>query len=127
MGATFSWSPEGRSPRDLQRRISTRPLSLKRVLRRVVVEPPARDVLARPGAAVPADRAMPEDALERLDRKQEVFALLVARESPHLGPAPAVAEQLMVPLAHPVRDRRVELERDGRRGNGYPHTGLVED
>src|SRR5436190_2056217 len=33
----------------------------------------------------------------------------------------------MVPLAHPVRDRRVELERDGRRGNGYPHTGLVEE
>src|SRR5206468_3821362 len=46
MGATFSWSPEGRSPRDLQRRISTWPLSSKRVLRRAVVEPPARDVLA---------------------------------------------------------------------------------
>src|SRR5438874_12698064 len=39
------------APRDealvtFQRRISTRPLSLKRLLRRVVVEPPARDVLA---------------------------------------------------------------------------------
>ena len=48
-------------------------------------------VLARPAAAVPAERALTEDSLIRGDRSLKVFALLVSREPPQFDPAPAVA------------------------------------
>src|SRR2546425_917511 len=48
-------------------------------------------VLARPPAAVPAERALSEYSLVRRDRTSKVFALIVTREPPELDPAPAVA------------------------------------
>src|SRR3954447_2218674 len=77
-------------------------------------------VLARARARVPPERPLAEHALERLDRAQQVLALLVARLRPRLAPAPAVAEEVVPALAHPLGDRRVELQRggDGRHGDG---------
>src|SRR3989442_6340093 len=70
-------------------------------------------VLAGPAAAVPAERALSEDSLVGRNRASKVFALLVSREPPELGPPPAMAKEIVVVLAHPVGDSRVELERDG--------------
>ena len=77
-----------------------------------LLQDPAR-VLARPATRVPADRAAAEHALEGLDRAQDRGALLLPRERPGLGPAPAVAHQVVIVLAHPLRHGGVQLERDG--------------
>ena len=49
---------------------------------------------SRPGAA--------EHPLVGLDRAHDLLALLVARHPPRLHPAPAVAEQVVVVLVHPL-------------------------
>ncbi len=44
-----------------------------------------------------------------------------------LDPAPAVAKQVVVVLAHPRGDLRVELERDRRGRHGHGNAGGFED
>src|SRR6185437_12302725 len=84
-------------------------------------------VLARPGARVPALGPAAEHALIGLDGAADGGALLLAAHRPRLVPAPAVAEQVVVVLAHPLGDGRVELERDGSGRDRHRHVRLVED
>src|SRR3954454_19792736 len=84
-------------------------------------------VLARARARVPPERPLAEHALERLDRPQQVLALLVARLRPRLAPAPAVAEEVVTTLAHPVGDRRIELQSGRDRRHGDRHLEGVVD
>src|SRR6185312_10361368 len=84
-------------------------------------------VLARPRARVPSLRGPAEHPLVGLDRAGDGRALVVAAHRPGLVPAPAVTEQIVVVLVHPLGDARVQLERDGRRRDRHRHVRLVED
>src|SRR5712691_5135544 len=84
-------------------------------------------VRARPGAAVPTEWTLAEDTLEGRDRAEDLLPLLVAREPPGLDPASTVSEQVVVTLAHPLRDAGVELERSGGRRDGDGNLRCVED
>jgi hypothetical protein len=85
-------------------------------------EEPAR-VHARAVAAVPALAAHAGGPADRFARHADVVGLL-AREAPHLLPAPAVAAGLVVRFAQPGGELGVALERDGAGVEGEGQAAL---
>src|SRR5689334_9342477 len=69
-------------------------------------------VHAGPIAAVPAERALADRLLHRLDRQLNVFALLVLAELVVLHPTPAVRADVPAGLADGRGDVGVALERE---------------
>src|SRR5262249_56745996 len=87
---------------------------------------PAR-VHAGPVAAVPAERALADRLLHRLDRQLNVLPLLVLAELIVLDPAPAVRADVPPGLADGRGDLGVALERERAPEHRQRQPALLED